>query len=680
MKSKLTILLLFILCHSIHAQPFTDSNLPIVIITTDIDPITGQPMEILDDPKILATMKIVYHPDGTRNYLTDQNTAAYLNYSGRIGIEIRGSSSQGLPKKPYSLTTLQNDNTSNNNVSILSMPSENDWILNALAYDASLMRDYLSYDLSRSMGNYTARGKYCEVIINGDYKGLYIFMEELKIDSERINILKMTTSDNSLSNISGGYITKCDKTTGGDPIAWSFQTHIFNYVDFIHESPKPDDITSQQNTYINNEFTSLSTVMNNQNASIQNGYPSKIDMPSFVDFMVMNELASNVDGYQLSTFFHKDRNDKLRAGPIWDFNLTYGLDVFGDRSQTNVWQFDNGDNVGAPFWKKLYENTTFKCYLSRRWNELTASGNILNYSSIATKIDAIASLLSESRVRENNRWNTISNYTTEINALKIWLQQRILWLNSQFVNTSSCSFPIAPALVISKIHYNPLISGSYTSNNLEFIELTNNSSSTINLSGYYFRELGITYIFPFGSTMSPNNKIYLASDSNTFTLFYGFAPFGVFTRNLSNKSQKLFLADPYGNIVDNVEYTDSAPWPIAADGTGPYLSLIDLNYDNALASSWTTSNQALGINNLSLYKETSIYPNPAESVLYVSNTNYPIKNYEIYDLLGRLISRNISEVTSNTINISTYNIAASNYILKITFENDISIYKKFIKK
>jgi hypothetical protein len=420
--------------------------------------------------------------------------------------------------------------------------------------------------------------------------------------------------------------------------------------------------------------------MNNQNSSIQNGYPSKIDMPSFVDFMVMNELASNVDGYQLSTYFHKDRNGKLRAGPIWDFNLTYGLDVFGDRSQTNVWQFDNGDNVGAPFWKKLYENPTFKCYLSRRWNELTASGNILNYSSIATKIDAIASLLSESRVRENNRWNTISNYEVEIIALKIWLQQRILWLNGQIVNTSSCSFPTAPALVISKIHYNPIIAGSYTSNNLEFIELTNNSTSTLNLSGYYFRELGITYIFPFGSTISPNNKIYLASDSNTFTLFYGFAPFGIFTRNLSNKSQKLFLADPYGNIVDNVEYVDSAPWPTAADGTGPYLSLIDLNYDNALASSWTTSTQALGINNLSLDKGTSIYPNPTESVLYVSNTTYPIKSYEIYDLLGRLISRNTTEVVSNTINISTDNIAASNYILKITFENDILVYKKFIKK
>lgn len=81
------------------SQDFTDSNLPIVIINTDIDPSTNEPYEIPDDPRVLANMKIIKHPDGTRNYLTDQNTAAFLNYNGRISIELRGSSSQDLPKK-----------------------------------------------------------------------------------------------------------------------------------------------------------------------------------------------------------------------------------------------------------------------------------------------------------------------------------------------------------------------------------------------------------------------------------------------------------------------------------------------------------------------------------------------------------------------------------------------------
>ncbi|MBK9224363.1 MAG: CotH kinase family protein [Flavobacterium sp.] len=102
-------------------------------------------------------MKIIKRPDGSRNFYNDRNTDEFLNYDGRISIEIRGSSSQGLPKKPYGLTTLEADNVTNNNVSLLGMPKENDWILNSLAFDPSLMRDYLSYNLSRQMGNYAPR-------------------------------------------------------------------------------------------------------------------------------------------------------------------------------------------------------------------------------------------------------------------------------------------------------------------------------------------------------------------------------------------------------------------------------------------------------------------------------------------------------------------------------------------
>ena len=127
------IIVLISLLLSLKAVALTDSNFPIVIITTDTNPATGSPYEIQDDPKVLANMKIIYHPDGTRNYVIDQNTASFLNYNGRIGIEIRGSSSQQLSKKPYGFTTLKSDNISNNNVSILGMTKENDWVLNSLS-------------------------------------------------------------------------------------------------------------------------------------------------------------------------------------------------------------------------------------------------------------------------------------------------------------------------------------------------------------------------------------------------------------------------------------------------------------------------------------------------------------------------------------------------------------------
>ena len=134
MFKKLFYLKLFflLLCEVSLAQQtsLTDSNLPIMVILTDIDPDTNMPFDIPDEPKVLATMQLIYRPDGTRNYLTDITNDAFLNYDGRIGIELRGSSSQVLEKKPYGFTTLLEDDDSNNNVSLLGMPSENDWILN----------------------------------------------------------------------------------------------------------------------------------------------------------------------------------------------------------------------------------------------------------------------------------------------------------------------------------------------------------------------------------------------------------------------------------------------------------------------------------------------------------------------------------------------------------------------
>lgn len=679
MKLKLSFLFIVFVSFSFYGQQFTNSNLPIVIITTDINPDTGQLTEIPDDPKILASMKIISRPNGARNYLTDGNTTDFLNYNGRIKIEIKGSTSQLLDKKPYSLTTLQDDDISNNNVSILDMPSENDWILNSLAFDSSLIRDYLSYSLSSNLGNYAPRGKYCEVVINGDYKGVYLLMEKIKIDTNRVNIQKMNPSDNSTPNISGGYITKCDKTNG-DPIAWSFITSIGNEVAFIHDSPNPNTITSVQNNYIYTEFSSLESITNAQNSSITSGFPSKIDIPSFIDYMLLCELASNVDSYQFSTYFHKDRNGKLRAGPIWDFNLAYGLDVFGDRSQTNIWQFDNGDNVGASFWKNLYLNPIYKCYLSKRWNAVTATNQPLNYTIIANQIDHLSEQLSESRIRENQRWNTIGNYNETISNLKTWIQTRINWMNSNLNFTSNCTFPTVPKIVISKINYNPTALGVNTSNDLEFIEITNNSTTTVSLTGFYFKELGITYSFPANSSLLANSKLYLASNANTFYQVYGFIPFGVFTRNLSNKSQKLILADAYGNVVDQVEYFDTNPWPIEADGNGAYLNLIDLNLDNSLASSWvaTTSTLSNSFEN-SFENATTLYPNPATSNLTITNNQIAIKNYQLFDTLGRLIIQK-NDINRNTEIISIENLALNTYILKIVFENNKMGIFKVLKK
>uniref|UniRef100_UPI0040492C68 CotH kinase family protein n=1 Tax=Flavobacterium sp. TaxID=239 RepID=UPI0040492C68 len=663
----------------------TDSNLPILVITTDIDPSTNSPYEIPDDPKVPANLKLIFRPDGSRNYLTDISNSNFLDYDGKIGIELRGSSSQALDKKPYGFTTRLDDNISNNNVSLLGMPSENDWVLNSLAFDPSMMRDFLSYTLARNMGNYAPRVKYVEVIVNDDYKGLYILTEKIKIDGDRIDLVKLTNTDNAQPEISGGYIIKSDKLTGGDVVAWSMPSYSGWNTNFLHDSPKTENITFAQDNYIESVFGSLASKTNPANPSITNGYPTVIDIPSFIDYMLMIELASNADSYVYSTYFHKDRNGKLRAGPVWDFNLTFGNDIFiwdYDRSLYDIWQFEyNNENVGPKFWRDLFYNPNYRCYFAKRWFELTETNEPLHYETIENLIDETVNLLAESQIREQTRWGLVDTHVENVAEMKIWIQNRISWINSHIGSSANCENVSTPALVISRIHYNPLDDDGFVSKDLEFIEITNHTNQTVNLTGFYIKELGISYQFPVNSMIQANQRIYLCSNSTAFSNYYGISAFGQFTRNLSNKSYHIVLSDAFGNIIDEVNYEDDLPWPSEADGDGPFLQLVSLNSDNSLASNWMASSETLANDAvLSLNANVIVCPNPTNGLVQFKFTTTQFNNLEcrIFNNLGQ--NMGIFQLDSNDTTLDLSYLNSGMYFYTITHENKTILQDKIIKR
>lgn len=642
------------------AQDFTDSNLPIVIINTD------QGMEIPDDPRILADMKIIYRGPGLRNYVSDQNTPGYLNYNGRINIEIRGSSTQVAEKKQYGLTTLKNDDKSNNNVKLLGLPKENDWILNGMVFDTALIRDYLSYNLSRQIGEYASRTVYCEVVINGNYRGLYVLQEKIKADENRVNIIKIGVNDNSYPEVTGGYITKSDKTTGGDPVAWTLPSWFGTPVDFIHELPKPKNVTSQQNEYIRSRFRLLQETSIAGDASPLTGFPSIIDITSFIDFILLNELASNADGYMYSTFFHKDRNGKLRAGPIWDFDLTYGNDLFFwgyDRSKTNVWQLSNGENDGARFWKELFENPLFRCHAAKRWNSLTRPGQPFNQEVIESFIDRTVETISEAVGREYARWGQKADHSRLIADLKLFISRRIAWISANIGSSTACDNTPVPPLVISKIDYHPESSSEFPdSKDLEFIEIKNNGNSRVDLTGIYFGGTGLVFQFQPYSSLGPLESIIIAGNSAAFRLKYGFTPFATFSGSLPDEGKELMLADAFGNIIDLVSYSNKAPWP-DADGNGSYLKLTDPDLDNNDPSNWIATRETVVHENIiSADPVIVLFPNPVANILNVRN-NTLIISLMLYDVLGRPVK--ISEVNSFECQFDVTGLPSGTYFLKI---------------
>ena len=668
------IILALVIINPVKGQTLTDSNLPVVIIATDGG------VTIPDEPKVKATMKIIDRGPGQRNYVSDQYSTAYLNYNGRIGIEIRGSSSQVSPKKNYGFTTRMADDVTNNNVSLLGMPEENDWILGGMVFDTALIRDYLCHNLYGRLGNYASRAVYCEVIINNVYHGLYMLQEKLKADDERIDVTKIKTTDNVLPGLSGGYITKADKMTGGDIKAWTMYSWTGANVDYIHELPKQADVTPAQNDYIKNEFFKLEVTAKNGDLSVVTGYPSIIDVPSFIDYMIINEFASNADAYTYSTYFHKDRNGKLRAGPVWDLDLSYGNDLFMwylDRSKTNVWQFEYGGNDGSRFWRDLFYNSQFRCYLSKRWNELIMTGQPLNQASLYAFIDQTAESVSEAAARDYQRWGKSGSHSQRIENIKSFIAARISWMTTSLGSFSNCSNVAVPQLTITKIMYHPQATTQFPEEgDLEFIEIRNTGSTEANLSGIYFRGTGFVYQFPANATLGAGRSVIIASNATVFQSKYGFAPFGEFTRQLSNSSEELVLSDAFGNLVDHVHYSDSSPWP-DADGNGYYLMLAGLTLDNSLPGSWIASNDPVTSTDTSAVSVIiTVYPNPVSDILTISSDT-EIASISLYDLRGNRLL--VMRCNDSLCTVDVSGLVRGTYIVRV-FTAKGSRAVKFVKE
>lgn len=471
-----------------HAQTVTSSNLPLVVINTN-----GQ--TIPDDPKITADMGIIYNGPGQRNNITDP----FNHYSGKIGIEIRGKSSQQFPMKSYSIE-LRDAAGASQDKSLLGMPVESDWVLYAPYTDKTLMHNVLAYMISDEQGHWAAHTRYVEVIINGNYKGVYVLLEKIKRGAGRLNIAKLKTTDISGDDLTGGYIFKIDKPDPGDD-GWYSQVPPPNAglgqrIVFLYEYPKATDIVPAQKNYIKNYTDNFELALkSNAFQDPLNGFRKYADENSFIDYFIVNEVSRNVDGYRLSSYFYKDKDSKggkLIAGPVWDYDLGFRNANYCEGSDTSGWAYKfnnicNGDSWLMPFWwERFMQDSNFKASLHCRWTQLRQSS--LSTQRLNAAIDSISNLLSEAQVRHFQRWPILGQYvwpnpqpipTTyagEISTLKQWLASRTNWLDNNIPNIGSCSS--IPAgnneSIFVKIYPNPF------HNNLS-VFLQSRSSQLINL-------------------------------------------------------------------------------------------------------------------------------------------------------------------------------------------------------
>ncbi|MBL7111209.1 MAG: CotH kinase family protein [Bacteroidales bacterium] len=416
---------------------FGVSDLPLVIIST-----YGN--SIPNEPKIVSFMGIIDNGPGELNRVTDS-----LNvYSGRIMIERRGQSSDYFyPKKSYTMET-QDSLGENLNVSLLGMPEENDWILHGPYGDKSLIRNALTFHMAQLTGQYAPRFRYCDMILNGEYQGTYLFMEKIKRDNNRLPLATLLPSDTTGSEVTGGYILKIDKQDDiGPGDGWtsipdpSLPGTGLTFLQYYY--PETEDIHPLQQEYIQGYMRDFESALNGSDFTDPvKGYKKFIDMESFIDYFLVCELSKDVDNflYSVYLFKSKDTDDgKLHMGPVWDNNLSYGnVDYAVDGAESpEGWLYTT---TWRQYWfRRMMQDGEFRNRLKCRWTELRQwDFDIVNLLDFA---DSIAGLIDVSQTKNFQVWPILDTwvwpnnyiggtYLNEYNFVIDFMIDRINWMDA----------------------------------------------------------------------------------------------------------------------------------------------------------------------------------------------------------------------------------------------------------
>lgn len=441
-----------------------NSEIPYIVVSTgDVD--------IEAEPKVPALMEVFINKESV--------------HSENIGIEYRGASSLRLSsKRSYGIETWDVDGN-DIDASFFGFPEEEDWILlghvidqaENRIFDRTLLYNYLGHEFYRSLGRYASRTEFVELEVNGAYLGVYLFMEKLKRDKDRIDLAKLKPDENSGEDLTGGYILKIDKTSGGESAAdqplsyylnnWnddarydasiSFRSaydiyqdsieyeaygppyHSRQYLEtyFLYEYPKAEDISDAQKAYIQNYIHEFERALISDDFSTSaRQYLEYIELGSFVDYFLINELCRNVDAFRLSTFLSKDKAGKLQMGPVWDFNI--GFDRGGrvplDGWVVNYNSYVNEDPWMMPFWwTRFLEDPIFRQAVKDRWTAIRL--DVLSTTQIHELVDVTSGYLTSNNAitRNFDKWwpSEAANYNSGISELKEYLSVRASWMDSE---------------------------------------------------------------------------------------------------------------------------------------------------------------------------------------------------------------------------------------------------------
>lgn len=381
-------------------------RIPTVHISTE----GGKPIDSKED-YVKASFRF---EDPTRFY-SDEET---VEVTGKI--RGRGNSTWGMPKKPYRIKL-------DEKVDLFGSPGDKDWILLANYSDKTLLRNIVAMEISRICGMaWTPRMLSVDVYLNQEYIGVYTFCDHKEVAKDRVNIEVATETD-----LEGGYYLELEEAMD-EPVC--FKT-VWDTPVMFHEPEYP---TEAQQKYVKEWFNGFERALERVQGEHDDAYRSYIDVPSFINYYMIQEITKNPDGnVRKSTYLTKEKGKPLEMYHVWDFDITLGNCDYTNFEKPEGWQMRY-----VKWYNQMFFDPAFKKAVVDRWNEL--------YPTLLTQVTAFLdrqhTLMAGAESRNFDRWQILGvkvwpnyyyfpTYEEEYAFLKEFYEARLAWLNER-INSS----------------------------------------------------------------------------------------------------------------------------------------------------------------------------------------------------------------------------------------------------
>ena len=395
-----------------------------------------------------GVLRVIEEHDGSLKNLQ----ATQPSVQSRVSVELHGDTSAALAKKSYQLE-LVDDTRDDRDLPLLGLPAGSDWVLHSCGSDRTCLRNVLAYALGRALGHYAPRTRFIELVINGEYRGLYVLVERVRRDKDRVDLSRPAASTAD-GDITGGYIFKMDLGEGKptDRVLRDWVSPVSQTV-YSYYYPRFNEITPAQKAYLHDHVSRFETMMRSSAWNDPgSGYRQWLDLRSWVDFALIQELAVNPDAYFKSIYLQKwprAKGDTIALGPFWDFDLAFGVAEFRDARNTEAWahQMNRFGGVRVSYdppglqpyvpqhWERLWADPAFHRDLTCRWQELRRGP--LQLTTLTASIDAWVQELLPAQPRDAAVWgNPPANaYFGEVISLKEFLEKRLAWMDANLPGT-----------------------------------------------------------------------------------------------------------------------------------------------------------------------------------------------------------------------------------------------------